>query len=142
MNKQINKYLYCNERHLFSALFLFWLQWYTGWVFMFGIYLVLIYIYIYINSKDRKLHLNSYYKFGNICIRIPPGIVQFYPHLSLETVFPALKLTQIYWINMKTDNLITNWLPLCYTNTLKDFPQNLTKYESIAEFENSNFSTH
>ena len=39
-NKQINKYLYCNEVHLFSALSLFLFQWYTEQVFMFGINLI------------------------------------------------------------------------------------------------------
>ena len=44
----------------------------------------------------------------------------FYPQLSLGTVFSALKLTQIRSINMKislikTGNLITNWLPLFYS---------------------------
>ena len=34
---KINKYLHCNELHLFPALFLFWFQWYTEEVFMFGV---------------------------------------------------------------------------------------------------------
>ena len=49
----INKYLYCNELHLFSALFLVWLQWYTEQVFMFGMYLVPIYIYLYELTKTK-----------------------------------------------------------------------------------------
>ena len=31
---------FCNDPHLFSDLFLFWFQWYTEQVFMFGMYLV------------------------------------------------------------------------------------------------------
>ena len=41
-HKKINRYLYCNEQHLLSALFLFWFQWNTEQVFMFGMYLVRI----------------------------------------------------------------------------------------------------
>ena len=57
-NKQINKYLYWNELHLFPALFLFWFQWYTEQVFMFGVYLVPISIYKL--KRQIKLHLNSH----------------------------------------------------------------------------------
>ena len=57
-NKQINKYLYCNELHLFSALFLFWFQWQTEQVFMFGIYLVRITLCKF--KWQIKLHLNSH----------------------------------------------------------------------------------
>ena len=54
-NKQINKYLYWNELHLFPALFLFWFQWYTEEVFMFGIYLVPISIHK-LFKRHIKLH--------------------------------------------------------------------------------------
>ena len=37
-------------------------------------------------------------KFGN-----------FYSHLSLETVLPALKLTLISYLNMKTISFLENW---------------------------------
>ena len=62
-----------------------------------------------------------------------------YPHLSLETVFPALKLTQIYCINM---SILENWLfnhklaaPLLLVPSLKDCPCNLIKYESKQKLE-------
>ena len=66
---------------------------------------------------------------GNFCY--------FYSHLSLETVFPSIKLTQIYYINMsiffflKTGNLIFNCVPTSPTNTphMKENPYNLTKYK-------------
>ena len=54
----INKYLYCNELHLFSVLFLFWFQWHTEQVFMFGKYLVPISIYKF--KRQIKLRLNSH----------------------------------------------------------------------------------
>ena len=38
--KQINKYFYFYDLDLFSGLFLFWYQWYTEQVIMFGMYLV------------------------------------------------------------------------------------------------------
>ena len=38
---------------------------------------------IYISSKNSKLHLNSHYEFGNICIRILTGILQFVPLFNL-----------------------------------------------------------
>ena len=45
---------------------------------------------------------------------VPPQ-ENFYSHLSLETVFPALKLTENCYINvnifLKTDNLILNYVP-------------------------------
>ena len=33
----------------------------------------------------------------------------FYSQLSLETVFPALKLTLISYLNMKTISFLENW---------------------------------
>ena len=59
------------------------------------------------------------------------------PHLSLETVFPALKLTQNCCLNykhffLKSVNLIINWLPISYAHVLlKDFPYHVTKYEGM-----------
>ena len=60
----------------------------------------------------------------------------FYPHLSLETVFPALKLTQICCINMNIF-FLENWQfnhklapPLLNLPSLKDCPHSLAKYES------------
>ena len=34
-------------------------------------------------------------------VKIPGTFCNFYPHFSLETVFPGLKLTQSFYINMK-----------------------------------------
>ena len=66
----------------------------------------------------------------------PGQFCNFYPHLSLEAVFAAPKLTQNCCVNIniffrKTGNLIVNWVPPCSTNILclKDYPDNLTKYE-------------
>ena len=39
--------------------------------------------YLYISSKNSELHLNSHYEFGNICIRILTGILQFLPLFNL-----------------------------------------------------------
>ena len=71
----------------------------------------------YINPKDSKLHFKIV--FLNIYIRITCEFLHFYSHLGLETIFAALKLTQICWININIFfcNLITNWLPLSYTHT-------------------------
>ena len=65
---------------------------------MFDMYLVPISIPISIS----KLHLNSY-PIKNLLTFASGYLVifcNFYPHLSLETIFPALKLTQICCINM------------------------------------------
>ena len=62
----------------------------------------------------------------------------FYSHLSLKTVFPALKMTLNCYINIWTFLFLENWqfvnklsLPISFTNilSLKDYPHNLTKYE-------------
>ena len=51
-----------------------------------------------------------------------------YPPLSLETVFPALKLTQNCYLH--DNNLIINWPSRsCAHVVLKDYPYYLTKYE-------------
>ena len=62
-------------------------------------------------------------------------LCNFYPHLSLETLFPVLKLRQICSINIIFP-FLENWQfdhklaprPL-YTPRLKGCPHNLTKYE-------------
>ena len=48
-------------------------------------------------------------------------VCNLYPHLCLEAVFPALKLTQNCYLHynisiffLKTGNLIINWLLLSY----------------------------
>ena len=56
--------------------------------------------YLYINSKNSKFHLNALKESVNICIRVLSEILQFFTHLSLETVFQALTLTQICCVNM------------------------------------------
>ena len=58
----------------------------------------------------------------------------FYFHLSLETAFPGLKLTQIFSINVKT-SFLENWKfnpgssSPTHIPSRKDYPLNLTKYE-------------
>ena len=77
--KQINKYLYCYELHLFSGLFLF----------------------LHLNFhpiKNLLTYASGYLK--KFC--------NFYAHLNLETVFPALKLTQICCININI-SFLENW---------------------------------
>ena len=54
------------------------------------------------NLKDSKFYLNSH-PIQNLFTFESEYIEKFcnsYPHLSLETVFPALKLTHTYCINM------------------------------------------
>ena len=48
----------------------------------------------------------------------------FYPHLSLETIFLALKLIQICCINMNT-SFLENWQ---FNHKLAPLPHNLTKH--------------
>ena len=71
-----------------------------------------------------------------------------YHHLSLETVFPALKLTQNYYI--KKYFFLGNWqfthklgLHLFPTNILclKDYPHNLTKHMKSKGPQKHNFWT-
>ena len=77
-------------------------------VFMFGMYLVQ---YLLWKSKDT---VNCIWT--PIPLRICKHLLQdnlvkfcnFYPHLNLETVFPALKLTQIYCMDMNI-SFLENW---------------------------------
>ena len=60
-------------------------------------------------------------------------LCNFYPHLSLETVFPALKLT-LCSINVNIfflkDWQFNNGSPSpTHMSSLKGYPHNLTKYE-------------
>ena len=60
------------------------------------------FLYLHINSKDTVNFIKTPIK--NLLTFASGYLVKFcnfYPHLSLETVFPALKLTQICCINMK-----------------------------------------
>ena len=52
-------------------------------------------------KRHGKLHLNSHFiqNFLTFASGYLVKFCNFYPHLSLETVFPALKLTQICCIN-------------------------------------------
>ena len=87
--------------------FLFWLQLYNEKVFMFGMYLVRISIYKF--NWHSKLHSNSHEEFFYHLYQ--DNLVKvcfFYPHLSLETVFLPLKLTQIFCINMNI-YFLENW---------------------------------
>ena len=63
-----------------------------------------------INSKDNKMYLNSH-PIKNLLTFASVHLVKFcsfYSHLSLETLFPALKLTQICCINMNI-SFLENW---------------------------------
>ena len=71
--------------------------------FMFGMHLVSISIYTL--KIHIKLHSNFHKEFASICIRISSKSFQFYPHLSLETISPAVKPTENWCINMKTSFL-------------------------------------
>ena len=94
--------------------------------------------YLYINFKDT---INSIWNLIRNLLRFASGylvsICNFYPHLSLRTLFPALKLTQLCFINLNIFFFLENWqfnhklapLPL-HIPSLKDCPHNLTKYES------------
>ena len=65
---------------------------------------------LYKFKRHSKLHLNSH-PIKNLLIFASVYQVKFYnfyTHLSLETEFPALKLTQICWINMKI-TFLENW---------------------------------
>ena len=103
--KKTDRYLYCNELHSILCLLLFWFEWYTEHVFMFGMHLVSISIYKF--KRQRKLQLNSDQKCVNIRIRNLLKFWKFSLHLSLETVLPALKLT-ICYINMRV-SFLENW---------------------------------
>ena len=58
---------------------------------------------LYIFKRHSKLHLNSH-PIKNLLTFTSGYLMKFcnfYPQLCLETVFPALKLTQVSCINMK-----------------------------------------
>ena len=101
---------------------------------MFGMYLVPISIYKF------QRHNNFIYEtpMKNLLTFEPGYLVKFcnyYPYLSLQTVFSARKLKQIWRINMnifflETVNLITNLsrTPV-HIPSLKYCPHNLRKYK-------------
>ena len=67
-----------------------------------------------------------------------------YPRVILETVFPALKLTQNCYLNYKsfflqTGNLIVIWLPLLRTGRTKRLSSPCDKIWRQGEFRNPNF---
>ena len=67
-----------------------------------------------------------------------------YPHVILETVFPALKFTQNCYLNyksffLKTGNLIVIWLPLLRTGRTKRLSSPCDKIWKQGEFRNPNF---
>ena len=69
----------------------------------------------------------------------------FYPHLSLKTIFLGLKLTQNCCKNMNI-SFLENWqfnqrlaLLLLYKPILKNCPRDLTKYESKQNSKISSF---
>ena len=65
---------------------------------------------LYKFKRHGKLHLNSHpiQNFLTFASGYPVKFCNFYPHLSLETVSPALKLTQICCINMNI-SFLENW---------------------------------
>ena len=65
---------------------------------------------LYKFKRHGKLHLNSH-RIKNLLTYASVYLVKFcnfYPHLSLETVFPKLKLTQICCTNMNV-YFLENW---------------------------------
>ena len=71
----------------------------------------------------------------------------FYPHLSLGTVFPVLKLTQIFCINMNI-SFLENWqflnhkLAPSLLLTYQGLQNNLTIWQNMkVEFKNFNLTT-
>ena len=71
----------------------------------------------------------------------------FYSHLSLEIVFPALKLTQNCYIHeykhiflLKTGNFILNWVPFLLLQSfyiyLEDYPFQRFSELGISDWEN------
>ena len=90
-------------------------------------------------KRNSKLHLNSP-PINNLLTFASGYLVKFcnfYPQLSLETVFLALKLTQICCINMNI-SFLENWQfnrqigfsSSTHTPRMKEYPHNLTKYVS------------
>ena len=70
------------------------------------IYWIIFHVWYVLRSniyqRHSKLHLNSHpiKNFLTFASEYLVKFCNFYPHLSLETVFPALKLTQICCTNM------------------------------------------
>ena len=65
---------------------------------------------LYKFKRHSKLYLNSH-PINNLLTLASVYLVKFcnfYPHLSLGTVFPVLKLTQIFCINMNI-SFLENW---------------------------------
>ena len=91
-----------------------------------------------INSKDNKMYLNSH-PIKNLLTFASVHLVKFcsfYSHLSLETLFPALKLTQICCINMNI-SFLENWqflnhkLALPLLLTYKGWKSNFTISQNL-----------
>ena len=70
-------------------------------------------------------HRNSWEMCSASSGAIPQKTCNFYPHLRLEIVFPALKLPQNYLFNMSIGSPSPSYI-LC----LKNSHHNETKYES------------
>ena len=76
-----------------------------------------------------------------VCSPATGKFCNLYRHLSLKTVFPALKLTQNCCFDyniffLKAGNLIINWLPFSYARvTLKNSLCYLIKYECKETFD-------
>ena len=85
--------------------------------------------YLDINSKDTENPISTPNKnFLTFAWGYLVKYCNFYPRLSLETVFPALKLTQICYINMNI-SFLKNWKfnhklspPLLHTPPLSSTP--------------------
>ena len=104
---------------------------------------------LYKFKRHSKLYLNSHpIKNLTFTSGYLVKFCTFHRHLSLETVFPALKLTQIFCINM-SNSFLENWYLITnqkrgsstHIPSLKQYPHNLTKYESkrVQKFLFSNF---
>ena len=68
----------------------------------------------------------------------------FYPHLRLEAVFPALPQSCYIWtfFFLKTSSLIINWLPLSITHTVPErLSSQSNKVWKQMNFKNPNFLT-
>ena len=105
---------------------------------------------LYKFKRHSKFHLNSHpiknlLTFASV---YPVKFCNFYPHLSLETMFPAVKLTQICCINMDI-SFLENWQSLNHKLapplilTYQAWKSNLTiwqnmKVSGIQKFQFSN----
>ena len=104
---------------------------------------------LYKFKRHSKLYLNSY-PINNLLTLASVYLVKFcnfYPHLTLGTIFPVLKLTQIFCINMNI-SFLENWqflnhkLAPSLLLTYQGLQNNLTIWQNMkVEFKNFNLTT-